>query len=614
VRGADPADLLKEIRKQSSFPLLALLARRLRTFDSARMVDRTQTGKEFANSLPRDVAYAGCLAEFQSYWVFPIFAEARERLAATLRERGFDSTSAGSALSVIDPPGGREDLEPAMIRDAYRKLLYLPVYPAIPGRQRMRMSKAIGEIIADRSHLGLRDARRVYAAVASTVEVPRSLADICNALRQAHREGRCVCLMGASHNLGGHAFVDDAVVLDMKQFAQIRALDVTAKRITVDSGVTWDKMQEVINPVGLAVKSMQSDNNFTVGGSLAANAHGRDVRFSMLIESVIGFRMMLADGSVVRVSRDENAELFGLAIGGYGLFGIILDVDLQLVENCVYEESSRVLPMSTLVPHLQSRVLTNSAAEFLIGRPSISPRAFLKDTIVTVWSRTTGSRNGVLALDHERNVARDRFLFGLSRKYKWGKTLRWYAEKHLAVRSDHQRLVSRNNAMRPPVSAIKMFEYNSGRDTDVIQEYFVPVARFTDFFDGMRTILAEEQTNLLGITIRYVKANSESVLSYAPREDALAAVLYFNEAVSPEGRAKTDVLLERLTSLALEHGGTFYLTYLRNIEGEMLRRAYPNIEAFFQKKHLYDPHNLFTSRFFAEHGKSFQQARAATAS
>jgi decaprenylphospho-beta-D-ribofuranose 2-oxidase len=372
-------------------------------------------------------------------------------------------------------------------------------------------------------------------------------------------------------------------------------------------------VQEAINPAGLAVKCMQSDNNFTVGGSLAANAHGRDLRFSMLIESVIGFRMMLADGSVVRVSREEHPELFSSAIGGYGLFGVILDVELQLVENSVYQQISFVLPMSELVGYLQRKVLTDPRAEFFIGRPSISPREFLKDTIVTVWSRTDRSRNGVLRLDHERNVARDRFLFGLSRKYAWGKALRWYAEKHLSVRSENKKLVSRNNAMRPPVSAIKMFEYHSHRDTDVIQEYFVPVARFTDFFEGMRAIFAAERTNLLGITIRYVKANDESTLSYAPREDALAAVLYFNEEVSVEGRAKTDVLLERLTLLTLEHGGTFYLTYLRDIEPELLRRIYPNVDVFFEKKHFFDPENLFTSRFLAAHGKSFAQVRAATA-
>src|SRR5207249_5980629 len=121
------------------------------------------------------------------------------------------------------------------------------------------------------------------------------------------------------------------------------SLDVPGKRITVQSGITWEKIQDTVNSSGLAVKAMQSDNNFTVGGSLSANAHGRDLEFSTDRKSVVGFRIMLADGSVVHSSRTENAELFRLAIGGYGMFGIILEVDLELAENSVYQQSSKIM-------------------------------------------------------------------------------------------------------------------------------------------------------------------------------------------------------------------------------------------------------------------------------
>src|SRR5260370_40872547 len=99
--------------------------------------------------------------------------------------------------------------------------------------------------------------------------------------------------------------------------------------MTVQSGITWEKIQDTVNSSGLAVKAMQSDNNFTVGGSLSANAHGRDLEFSTIIQSVLGFRIMLADGSVVHASRTENSELFRLAIGGYSICCVILEVDLD---------------------------------------------------------------------------------------------------------------------------------------------------------------------------------------------------------------------------------------------------------------------------------------------
>jgi len=610
MRGLDEKDWLKEIQWQCSYPMLALLAYRLRRFDAAHLKQRISVGEEFAKSLPRDVSYPGNRAEFHSFWIFPILAEARERFMEELHQRGFDGTAAGSALAVIEPPVGNENREPVKTREIYRQLLYLPVDPKVPPRERQRLSNAIGEILEKSSHLRLTDARRVYSAVARTIEVPRSVADIRSALQRARRDGVPICMMGTGHNLGGHAFVNGAMVLDMRQFNRVLSIEAEQKRITVESGITWDKIQEAVSPARLALKSMQSDNIFTVGGSLAANAHGRDTRFPALVDSVLGFRILLADGSVKSVSRMENPDLFRNAIGGYGLFGIILDVDLELVEDCVYEQSSAVIPLSGLVEYLEIDVRANPLTELFLARPSISRASFLNDTIVTVWRRTERTRKGIFQLDHERNVARDRFLFGLSRKYEWGKTLRWHAEKFIAGGASWKTMVSRNNAMRPPVSSVKMLEHNSREDADVIQEFFIPIPQFMTFTDGMRRMLLEDGTNLLGVTLRYVKANNETALSYAPKEDAIAVILYFNEVCSMEGRAKGDELIKRLNHLTLENEGTFYLTYLRDVDKDSLRQAYPGIDAFFQKKNAVDPEGRFTSRFFEIHGKR-ELARAA---
>lgn len=606
VRGLDEEDWLKEIQKQCSYPLLALLAHRLRTFDAARQKERIRVGEEFAKSLPREICYPGDRAPFHSFWVFPILVEARTRFMAELHACGFDGTASGSALSVIEPPEGRENLEACKTKELYRKLLYLPVYSQVPERERKRLNKAIKEISEGASHLHVTDARRVYSAVARALETPKSVEDIRSILQHAQRENVPLCMMGTGHNLGGHAFVDGAIVLDMRQFNRVCYVNREEKCVRVESGIIWDKIQETINPLGLALKAMQSDNIFTVGGSLAANAHGRDTRFPTIVESVLGFRIMLADGSVVSASRKENPELFRNAVGGYGLFGIILDVDLALVDDCVYEQSSMVIPLGSFTELFEREVLANPVTELFLARPSISPSCFFNDTIVTLWRRTERVRDGIFRLDHERNVARDRLLFGLSRRYKWGKSLRWKAERYLSGNGSAKTLVSRNNAMRPPVSSLKMLEHNSTKDTDAIQEFFIPIPRFMKFIEGMRSILQEEETNLLGVTLRYVKANNETALSYTPKEDAFAVILYYNEVCSADGRAKSNAMINRLVHLAVDHGGTFYLTYARDLEVDLLRHAYNGIDVFFQTKHAVDPVNRFTSRFFEQHGRRLQ--------
>jgi FAD/FMN-containing dehydrogenase len=88
---------------------------------------------------------------------------------------------------------------------------------------------------------------------------------------------------------------------------------------------------------------MQSTDIFTVGGSIAVNAHGMDHRAGAVGKTIRSMRVMLADGSIQRVSRTENPELFNLVVGGYGLFGIVLDVQLDITDNEIYETSRDVI-------------------------------------------------------------------------------------------------------------------------------------------------------------------------------------------------------------------------------------------------------------------------------
>src|SRR5215831_12345554 len=97
---------LSVIRKQPCAALVALLARRIRTFDANKFEMRMLVGAEFAKSLPTGLTLLGSKVAFHSFWVFPVLAEAPERFATILRAYGFDATTAGSALSVIEPPAG----------------------------------------------------------------------------------------------------------------------------------------------------------------------------------------------------------------------------------------------------------------------------------------------------------------------------------------------------------------------------------------------------------------------------------------------------------------------------------------------------------------------------
>ena len=147
------------------------------------------------------------------------------------------------------------------------------------------------------------------------------------------QEEETISIAGMQHSQGGHTLYPNGTLLDMKSYNKILDFDPGKRKITVQSGVTWADIQEKINPFGLSIKVMQSQNIFTVGGSLSVNVHGRDIRYGSLIDTVDSFRLLKADGEVINVSRTENSGYFNYVIGGYGLFGVILDVTLQLAED-----------------------------------------------------------------------------------------------------------------------------------------------------------------------------------------------------------------------------------------------------------------------------------------
>ena len=121
---------------------------------------------------------------------------------------------------------------------------------------------------------------------------------------------------------------------------------------------------------------MQSQNIFTVGGSLSVNVHGRDIRHEALIDTVDSFRLLMADGTVRNVSREENAELFPYVIGGYGLFGVILDVTLKLTDDELYEMHTRMIDYKEYVSYFKEKVKRDENVRMHLARISVAPNSF----------------------------------------------------------------------------------------------------------------------------------------------------------------------------------------------------------------------------------------------
>ncbi|SFC70361.1 FAD/FMN-containing dehydrogenase [Bacillus sp. 491mf] len=444
------------------------------------------------------------------------------------------------------------------------------------------------------------DAGRLLPVKVKRIESVEDEKELQQLVRDANVSNEKLSIAGMQHTQGGHTYYPNGTVLDMKSYNKIVEFNPKQKRIRVQSGATWNDIQKVINPYGLAIQVMQSQNIFTIGGSLSANVHGRDIRHDALIDTVDSFRLLMADGNIKNVSRNENAELFSLVIGGYGLFGVILDVTLKLTDDELYQIRTKTIDYHDYTSYFKKHVEGDEGVRMHLARISVAPNSFLREMYVTNYVLATNQekREQYSTLKEETNVALPKFFLGLSRYSDWGKTMFWNIQKKYFERTDgsHE---TRNNVMR---SDSAFMEYENPNQTEILQEYFIPVDRFSPYIDDLRNVLNQEELNLLNITIRYVTKNENAVLSYA-KEDMFALVFLINQGRSEEEIEKTKKVIQKMINVTLQHDGSYYLPYYHYPDKQQFQNAYSRSDEFFQKKREYDPQERFVNLFYKEYGQ-----------
>ncbi len=429
--------------------------------------------------------------------------------------------------------------------------------------------------------------------------------DVRAALSYARDAGLKVSIAGVRHSMGGQAFAPGVVLLDMRRFNRI-TLDAARSVVTVQSGATWHDIQLQLHP-RFAVQAMQSTDIFSVGGSISVNAHGMDHRLGSVGTSVRAMRVMLADGTVRTVSREADPDLFRHVVGGYGLFGVILDVELDVVENAVYESERRVIDYRAFDEVFSRDILPDADVRLMYGHLSTSPGSLLREMLLYTYRQVEAPGATRPPLGEVSQVKLRRLVFNLSKRGPTWMRLKWFAEKHVEPRLEtctvtrnealgqgEACLVSRNDPMHDSVPYLR----NAlPAETDILHEYFIPRAAFVRFVDGLRAVVVEEDANLLNASVRVVH-REDVALSYAPADDMLAVVLYLNQPATQSGTAAMARLTSRLIDLTAEVGGRFFLPYQLHYSGEQLRRAYPEIDDVFAAKRRIDPGELLTSTFY----------------
>lgn len=438
--------------------------------------------------------------------------------------------------------------------------------------------------------VAVRNVTGLYTVEVARIATPKTTDDIVRAL--ADWPGR-VCIGGGRYSMGGQVGLVGGLQLDMRGMNRLLWLDAPARKARVQAGMRWRDLQDHLDPQGLAVKTMQSYANFSIGGAVSVNAHGRYVGHGPVGHSVRALQLVLADGRVVEASRSERAELFAAAIGGYGAVGVITEVELELAANVHIERSYTPMALDAYADHFRQRVQGDPTA--VLHNADLLPPAFDQPHAVT-WRRCSVEKpltDATRLVPRQQSYAKERRMIRLLTETPGGAALRRSVVHPLLNRSpavqwlNHE--ASRDVAELEPESR--------SASTYVLQEYFVPVRHFLGFARAMAAELQRANVQALNISIRHSPADRVSALPWA-REEVFCFVLYYRQGTGVEAQTAVGVWTRALIELALKHEGRYYLPYQLHAEPRQFNAAYPEAVALRRLKAEVDPRGRFSNEMW----------------
>jgi len=153
--------------------------------------------------------------------------------------------------------------------------------------------------------------------------------DVMAAVNFARENDVLVAIRGGGHNGPGLGTCDDGLVIDMSAIKYTR-VDPQTRTVQVGGGCTSGDVDHATHAFGLAVPTGVVSTT-GVGGLTLGGGHGYLTRkYGLTIDNLLGADMVLADGSFVTVSAEENPDLFWAIRGGGGNFGVVTEFRFQL--------------------------------------------------------------------------------------------------------------------------------------------------------------------------------------------------------------------------------------------------------------------------------------------
>ena len=443
------------------------------------------------------------------------------------------------------------------------------------------------------------------------IAAPDSLSALQGTVRAARSEGAAVSIAGGRHAMGGQQFGTDTVLLDTSGLSDVLDFDADRGIVEVEAGIQWPQLIDYLSAAqsgshrrwGIVQKQTGADR-LSIGGAVAANVHGRGLVHRPIIQDVESFVLIDADGNARRCSRDENVELFALAVGGYGCFGVIASLRLRLGVRRRLERIVEIVDVGDASALFEERIgdgflygdlqygIANDSDDFLSRGVFACYRPVDDEPSIPEQQRELSGDDWMrlAALSH---ADKQQAFEAYSQYYLSTSGQRYWSDTHQLsdYYDNYHELLTQQLG-------------EADKASDPITEIYVPRARLADFMAAARTDFRRHKVNVIYGTIRLIEQDDESFLAWATQPWA-CIIFNIHTVHTPAGIEHSRQTFRRLIDLALARGGCYYLTYHRYASRQQVQAAYPRFSEFLRLKQQYDPDERFQSDWYRHYREMF---------
>ena len=439
---------------------------------------------------------------------------------------------------------------------------------------------------------------------------PEGLDELASLIREAGRQSQVISVSGGRHSMGGQQFASGSLNIDMRSLRRVLSFDAEHGLIEVEAGIEWPELIEWCADGqrsgprwGIRQKQTGADR-LTLGGALASNIHGRGLTYPPIVGDVESLILLGPDGQPTRCSRQENPDLFSLVIGGYGLFGIVYSIVLALAPRRKLERVVEVRTVDGLTEAFERRIAAGflygdfqfktdeAAPDYLQSGVFSCYRPVASDTVVP-GSQKRLPRSAWKRLLELAHFNKDRAFKEYSEYYlSTNGQIYWSDEHQLSFYlDDYHQLLDKHSK-------------GEAAGTEMISEVYVPRERLAFFMRDIAKAFRDAQVNVIYGTVRLIEKDIETFLPWA-RQSWACIVFNLHVRHTRAGIDQAERQFRLLIKQAIEHGGSYFLTYHRWASRNQVRLCHPQLGEFLRRKREWDPEERFQSDWYRHYRTIF---------